>query len=138
MLGILTEILNGVAAMPTQHSWAAKLMALPTEEMDEAEEKVNKWIQQTMEKEFPESGLAERIVREMWPAVMEQEAIEAYLEEHPGKMRVLSAMDPGTAAYVGRREIMASEEEAETAERFLTEMLEEKVVPPLEKILTQP
>ena len=138
MYGILTEIWNEVAQMPTQHSWAAKIMALPSEEMDEKEEQVNKWVQKTMEKKFPNSGLAERIVREVWPAVMEQEAIEAYLDEHPGKMRVLSAMDPGTGASVGRMEVMASVEETEIARQFLEKMVEDEIEPPLEQILTQP
>lgn len=122
MLGVHTEMLNGVAAMPTPHSWAAQIMELSPEILDEETEKVDKWIQETMLTEFPNSGQAERIVREMWPAVMEEEAIMAYVEEHPFAGRALIAADPWEAAEIGGREVMASQEEKEVARQFLEEM----------------
>ena len=131
MLGVTTQMLNEVAAMPTEHSWAAKIMAITNPELqDQVTDKVDKWIQETMEKEFPNSGQAERIVRETWPAVMEQEAILAYIEEHPYAMMVLSAMDPFEAAYIGAREVMASSQEEEIAMQFLMEMEAGTRVPP--------
>ena len=120
--------------MPTKHSWAAQIMALPPEKLDEETERVDKWIQQTMLEEFPESGQAERIVREMWPAVMEQEAIEAYLEAHPGRLSTLPNVDPWEASVIGGQEVMASKEEMQVAQKFLEEMLEGKRVPPLRNI----
>lgn len=130
MLGVLTQILNEVAAMPTTHSWVAKIMALPPEALDMETEKVDKWIQQTILKEYPNSGQAERIVREMWPAVMEQEAIAAYLEEHPGRLSALPYVDPWEAAEIAGAEIMATEEEKALAQQFLEEMLAGERVPP--------
>ena len=137
MLGVFTEILNEVAQMPTPHSWAAKIMSLPTEKLDEETEKVDKWIQQTMEKEFPKSGLAERIVRETWPAVMEREAIEKFLEKRPGFAGILIPMEPWEASEIGGMDVIASPEEKEVAQQFLEEMLEGKRVPPLEYLFVK-
>lgn len=123
-------MLNGVAAMPTPHSWAAEIMALPPEILDEESEKVDRWIQKTMLTEFPNSGQAERIVRVMWPAVMEEEAIIAYVEAHPFAGRALIAADPWEAAEIGGREVMANEEEKEVARQFLEEMKAGTRVPP--------
>ena len=116
--------------MPTEHTWAAEIMALPSEEMDEETEKVDKWIKEVFEKEFPKTKQADRIVRDMWPAVMEQEAIEAYLEIHPAHGRVLPLVEPWEAAWIVGHEIGASPEDEEVATQFLQDMYDGKRVPP--------
>lgn len=138
MLGILSSILNEVAAMPTEHTWAAKIMALPSEEMDYETEKVDKWIQEVIKAEFPDTEQADRIVREMWPAVMEQEAIEAYLEIHPAHGRVLPLVEAWEAAWIVGQEIMASPKDEEVAKLFLQDMYEGKRVPPFYRTDYQP
>ena len=123
-----------IAEMPTPHSWAAQIMALDSESMDKEIDKIESWIEETITKEFPQSEKAERIVREVWPLVMEREAIRAYLDQHPFYLYALEGVDVQDAASIGARECLADDADRAIAEKFLEEMQEGTQVPPHVKI----
>lgn len=123
--------MNEVAAMPTRHSWAAKIMEQPSEKMDELTEQVDLWIIEEMEKKHPQSDQADRIVREVWPLVMEKEAIAAYLEKNPMMRSKLPTVSPSEAAAIGAMGVQASQADEAAAREFLQAMQAGTLVPPL-------
>jgi hypothetical protein len=137
MLEINHERVQAIANMPTKHSWAADLMKLEPYEADLAEDRVCKWITETMQIMYPETDYAERIVRTMWLHRMEKEAISAYLQEHPWLYGIVpEVMDAEEAVYVGAADLLgvASEEDEEAAKAFL-ELMDKGYLKPDQAVL---
>ncbi len=138
MLEVYHEIVQAIAEMPTRHSWAVQLMKLPVEQADRAESKVDDWIEETVMKEYPDTFEAERYVRAGWLNLLEGEAIEAYMVEHPEHARALTPLfSPGQAVNFAAMDLPYApmEKDVKAAKDFLTKMMKGERKPDLEKIL---
>ena len=83
MLEVYQEIVNKLAELPVEHSWALPLLQITDEEKAEkAEEMWNEWIRETVHKEYPELpkeyNLVERALRHHLLYLLELEAIREY------------------------------------------------------------
>lgn len=81
------RMLPAIAEQQTEHSWLLPVMEAAKDwdwEQDEkAEDLLGNWIEEQVQKQYPESYLAERIVRDSLIFLLENEAIAKVKEAHP-------------------------------------------------------
>lgn len=137
MLEISHEIVQQIADMDTKHSWAAKLMRLPVEDADQAENLICSWIRQQVTDMFPRSDEAERIVRHTWLHMLECEAIDKWINENPLKGEYIPVIyGASQAAYYGAQDVMYVEQrDINYATKFLQFMKDGLMMPDVNKIL---
>ena len=122
MLEISQTIVQQIAQMPVEHSWAAQVMRTPIEMADEMEARMNKKIRTLMKEMYPRTDQAERMVRIVWMLLLENKAIQMYQQTHP-MLQLPIVETPQEAVALAEQEIMwASEEDKKAAEEFLTKM----------------
>ena len=122
MLEISQTIVQQIAQMPVEHSWAAQVMRTPIEMADEMEARMNKKIRTLMKEMYPRTDQAERMVRIVWLLLLENKAIQMYQQTHP-MLQLPIVETPQEAVALAEQEIMwASEEDKKAAEEFLTKM----------------
>lgn len=110
-----------IASMPeVEHSWLAPLIT-ESNDLDELEHQLSEWMLERMypHKEATDLNQEEyqvwRIVRTMLPALMENEAITAFLDQNPNWMGYLPEVNSAReAAYLGAEEIMYVDPEVQS------------------------
>ena len=111
MLGIDDKTMRQIAAMPTEHSWLAP-MILESSDLEELESSLNKWLKKKIfpgEPEELEGALyqAWRIVRDMYPLLLENEAIAEFVSQNPQWMGYLPEVNTAwEAAQLGAMDQM--------------------------------
>lgn len=131
MLEIDHMLVQQIAQMPTEHSWAAALMLLPEEEADRKESRILDWIEVTVKRLYPEAVQAERLVRNIWLHFLERKALDMWAYVYPEKARyvpvVFGARD--AVEYAAMDVMYVSQEDKEIAEEFLERMESGELVP---------
>ena len=124
MLGIDDKTMRQIAQMPTEHSWLAP-MIVKSEDLDSLESKLNQWLleemypDKTKDNLSPEEYNVWRIVRTMFPLLLENEAIAAFLNQSPKWIDYLQEVNsPSEAAEIGAMDVMyvPQEQVSEAAE----------------------
>ena len=121
-----------IAQMETRHSWLAKVMELPQTSWEEAGNRIDAWIEETIKAMYPKADRAGRMVREVYSFLMEKEAVAAWAWENQmwRTVPVLSGVED--AIDVALLEVMyVSEEDIQIATEFLQKMESEELKPNL-------
>jgi hypothetical protein len=112
MLGIDDKTMRQIAQMPTEHSWLAPMIE-KSEDLDALESKLAQWLMEQMFPDRTKETLKEdeyqvwRIVREIYPALMENEAITMFLDQNPKWMGYLPEVTtPSEAAELEAMDVM--------------------------------
>ena len=118
MLEINDKTMKQIAQMPeVEHSWLAPMIT-ESEDLTELDHRLAEWILEQMypRKEAKDLNKEEyqvwRIVRTMLPALMENEAITAFLDKNPNWMGYLPEVNsPREAALLGAQDVMYADQE---------------------------
>ena len=131
------QVLNEVAAQPTNHSWMQKIMAIKSQEKaDKVEEALENWVESRVLLGDPET--VRRIIMEAWPILMEKEAFKKWKETSLKSpiTNLLIPQDEAEAVEIGAQAWMATEDEKSNATiAMLMLMTEEKMPQILSKML---
>ena len=124
MLGIDDKTMRQIAQMPTEHSWLASMIE-KSEDLDNLESRLANWLlkemypYRTMETLTKREYNVWRIVRTMFPLLLENEAIAAFLNQSPKWIDYLQEVNsPSEAAEIGAMDVMyvPQEQVSEAAE----------------------
>lgn len=127
MLEVSHKIVQDIANMPTNHSWAAKYMRVPVEFAEETEARLERAIVNKVKELYPESVEADRLVRNSWLFLLEYEAIEMYADMHPN-IYIPVVSSPSAAVSLAEADMMyASIDDKIAAEEFLTMLLDGEI-----------
>lgn len=138
MLEIQTYMVNEIASLPTRHSQAVELMKVTNVEvLERVDDIVNNWIEKVVEKMFPKSDQAERLVRDVWLNLLESEAIEAWKVDNSFIGAYVPApFDEFDAVYIATMDVWGvSEEDADAAREVLRQLQNEELKIPVKEIL---
>lgn len=113
MLEIEDKTMKQIAQMPeVEHSWLAPMIT-ESEDLTELDHRLAEWMLEQMYPRKEASDLSQeeyqvwRIVRTMFPALMENEAITAFLDQNPNWMGYLPEVNsPREAALLGAQDVM--------------------------------
>lgn len=134
-----------IASMPTEHTWAARLMELDWQAAEKAENLVEKWIESQVER-MGAGGETGRIVRRTWLPLLEHRAIDMWLDKEwerdpfwASNLGVPLLISPEQAVTWATEGEMwpIPEKEKEDARLLLERMESGELRPPVEEILAK-
>ena len=130
MLGIDDKTVRAIASMPkVEHSWIAERIN-QSQDLDELENQLYQWMKPKVESQTKDNDVW-RMVRDSLIPLLENEAIEAFLEQNPQWMGYLPEVsDPQEAVSLAARDLMYIEpSQIKEAEKILRS-LQQEVMPP--------
>lgn len=132
MLEVNQTICNRLAEMPTPHSQALPLLKMNPYEAEAAEDKVLSFLQQTTLQRFPNSDLAERLVRNIYLNLLEAPAIEEYSRTIQ-PLPISAPRTPGEAVEAAAVDLpyQISPEDKKAALQILTDLQQGRIMLPL-------
>ena len=130
MLGIDDKTVRAIASMPkVEHSWIAERIN-QSQDLDELENQLYQWMKPKVESQTKDNDVW-RMVRDSLIPLLENEAIEAFLEQNPQWMGYLPEVSsPQEAVSLAARDLMYVEpSQIKEAEKILRS-LQQEVMPP--------
>ena len=141
MLEVDQTICNRIAEQNTNHTWMNELLKIKSQmQAWQAEDNLWFWVKKEAERMFPKEEMVPLLVAPILPALMENEAITAFLEKAEdflGAIPMVSTPD-GAAELAGMDKNLSPDEPAvKKAAQMLKEIQEGRLKPDLTSILPQ-